>query len=476
MSINLQRIEVKGLFDTFELDVPIKDNTLILVGENGSGKSTLINIIYYVLTAQWDRLSELPFKSCIVTLNNEKYDLVANLPLDLKMFENDRDFLSLKNILPADDLNIFLELLAKHSLEYWASDKGLEKLKKKIIYTPYVKSSDRKKNFLIYQKLRNLIKNQHLLSNNDKSDTDKLAQELNSNTEEQILFLPTYRRIEKELSDVFPQLNIEESSPDFIDDQEVEQQSSYIELVEFGMTDVAKLFKSTLKDLDQNFRSDLNKFTGSYLHQILQESYKNINISSLKSDEVASTVDLMLSRIGKDILSEDDQKKLRSLLDEVKSDQKLEGEQLISAHFLISLVEIHKKQQEREMPVKNLVDLVNEYLSNKIFYFDPTAFELTISRKDTSNKSQVPLHGLSSGEKQIVSLFSHIFLSDYKSYFVVIDEPELSISVPWQRRFLEDLKKTNKCSGLIAVTHSPFVFDNSLEKYAHSISEFVKES
>jgi predicted ATP-binding protein involved in virulence len=58
---------------------------------------------------------------------------------------------------------------------------------------------------------------------------------------------------------------------------------------------------------------------------------------------------------------------------------------------------------------------------------------------------------------------------------VVIDEPELSISEPWQRRFLQDLKDTGKCSGLIAVTHSPFVFENSLAEYAHSISEFIEE-
>jgi predicted ATP-binding protein involved in virulence len=73
MSIDLKRVRVKGLFDTFELDVPIKDNTLILVGENGSGKSTLINLIYYALTAQWDRLIELPFQTCTITIGKKDY-------------------------------------------------------------------------------------------------------------------------------------------------------------------------------------------------------------------------------------------------------------------------------------------------------------------------------------------------------------------------------------------------------------------
>ena len=79
---------------------------------------------------------------------------------------------------------------------------------------------------------------------------------------------------------------------------------------------------------------------------------------------------------------------------------------------------------------------------------------------------------LSSGEKQVVSLFSHIYLSGKKNYFVIIDEPELSISVLWQKRLLPDILK--KCSGLIAVTHSPFIFDNELKRYAHSLEGFTE--
>ena len=55
----------------------------------------------------------------------------------------------------------------------------------------------------------------------------------------------------------------------------------------------------------------------------------------------------------------------------------------------------------------------------------------------------------------------------------MIDEPELSLSVPWQRQFLVDIKQGDFCSGLIAVTHSPFIYENDLDKYAHSLGEFL---
>ncbi len=80
---------------------------------------------------------------------------------------------------------------------------------------------------------------------------------------------------------------------------------------------------------------------------------------------------------------------------------------------------------------------------------------------------------LSSGEKQIVSLFSHLYFSGASPFFVVIDEPELSLSVPWQRRFLPDILGTGMCSGMIAVTHSPFVWENDLEPYVRSLAEFT---
>ena len=57
----------------------------------------------------------------------------------------------------------------------------------------------------------------------------------------------------------------------------------------------------------------------------------------------------------------------------------------------------------------------------------------------------------------------------------MIDEPELSLSVPWQKRFLVDIHNANFCEGIVAVTHSPFIFENELEPYVHGVGEFLHE-
>ncbi|UQR61817.1 ATP-binding protein [Bradyrhizobium sp. C-145] len=100
--------------------------------------------------------------------------------------------------------------------------------------------------------------------------------------------------------------------------------------------------------------------------------------------------------------------------------------------------------------------------------------ELTLSRRNLevtvrsikANKT-IPLDALSSGEKQMISLLAKLFLyPDNK--IILIDEPELSLSIDWQKQILLDVMNAPLCKQVIAITHSPFIFDNALEPFARS--------
>jgi predicted ATPase len=45
---------------------------------------------------------------------------------------------------------------------------------------------------------------------------------------------------------------------------------------------------------------------------------------------------------------------------------------------------------------------------------------------------------LSSGEKKILAIFSAVLLGEQDG-ILLIDEPELSLSIPWQDRLVEDI-------------------------------------
>lgn len=71
--------------------------------------------------------------------------------------------------------------------------------------------------------------------------------------------------------------------------------------------------------------------------------------------------------------------------------------------------------------------------------------------------SEVPLSALSSGEQHLVVLYYYLLFEVHPDTLVMIDEPELSLHVVWQRNFLKDLQQIielRKFDVLVA-THSP---------------------
>jgi predicted ATP-binding protein involved in virulence len=77
-------------------------------------------------------------------------------------------------------------------------------------------------------------------------------------------------------------------------------------------------------------------------------------------------------------------------------------------------------------------------------------------------------------EKNIISLFSKIYLSDSKEFIVLFDEPELSLSLFWQKLLLPDIVSSQKCKFLLSVTHSPFIFENDLAEYAIGLNQYIR--
>lgn len=77
---------------------------------------------------------------------------------------------------------------------------------------------------------------------------------------------------------------------------------------------------------------------------------------------------------------------------------------------------------------------------------------------ETENKRKYPLTSLSSGERQILTmLFSATRMSTIATGAFLIDEPELSLHVDWQRIILGILHSQTINRQIIACTHSPEV-------------------
>ncbi len=74
-------------------------------------------------------------------------------------------------------------------------------------------------------------------------------------------------------------------------------------------------------------------------------------------------------------------------------------------------------------------------------------------------------HQLSSGEQhELVMLYEFLFRAKQDS-LVLIDEPEISLHVTWQRQFLADLEKITKLSQfcVLIATHFPSIIDDRFD-------------
>ena len=160
----------------------------------------------------------------------------------------------------------------------------------------------------------------------------------------------------------------------------------------------------------------------------------------------------------------------------------IETEKIYGRNYLHLLNLLHKlianydQQKHYDDRINGFVDTCNKYLNDKQFRYNPSNLTLKIYMDDAhEDQEPVKLTQLSSGEKQIVSLFSKLYLESDEESIVIIDEPELSLSIKWQQMLLPDIMRSQNCKFLLTVTHSPFVFENEFDMDAREIRAYMSK-
>ncbi|MFV1465876.1 MULTISPECIES: AAA family ATPase [unclassified Phaeobacter] len=281
------------------------------------------------------------------------------------------------------------------------------------------------------------------------------------------MFFPTYRRIEKDLREISPKLR-RKFREDLSSDGELELTRSsryYVDLVSFGMNDVRNRLNGLASELRDFSLSKFNELSGLYLKDVIRGQADDFNVEQIR-DLSESALSKILGRVSEDVLSDNDKTLLRQKVTSIRSNplDSISVHDRFLAHYFSRLVVVNEEISQKEGDILSFVETCNDYLHpRKQIVYDETTFSTAIYDQVSG---PIDLSLLSSGEKQVISVFAHLFLDKQEVQTVIIDEPELSLSVPWQKRFLEDILKSNRCSFLLSVTHSPFVYQNSLRQHA----------
>ena len=153
------------------------------------------------------------------------------------------------------------------------------------------------------------------------------------------------------------------------------------------------------------------------------------------------------------------------------------GEQALSVLFQLSeltkinniITKAERTEQAKNkvrQPIEDFLNTVNGFIqsnnSTKCICLDNDG---TIRLKTAPNKT-IDIHQLSSGEKQIVTFFAYLVFGLQKTHqsIFIVDEPELSLHLNWQRIFVDSILFINKNVQLIFATHAPEMIGRHREK------------
>jgi hypothetical protein len=265
------------------------------------------------------------------------------------------------------------------------------------------------------------------------------------------LYLPTYRRVEE---DIRAFSGVKESSRF--------RHAS----INFGMGDVRRSIETITSEILSSSVEWFSKINGQMLSQLVG----GFSVTQEMKESISSprAVEIVLERIGKNISPSHKEQ----ILELVNSGDILKGHDPL-IYFVSNLLKVYEQQQENDEAIQQFTKVSNRYLNDKEVVYDESNVTIEVIRK--KNGKPVDIESLSSGEKQIISLFALLYLQKKDDLAIFFDEPELSLSIEWQKSLLPDIVSSGKCKFLFSTTHSPFIFENELEANTVDLGVYIEE-
>lgn len=100
---------------------------------------------------------------------------------------------------------------------------------------------------------------------------------------------------------------------------------------------------------------------------------------------------------------------------------------------------------------------------------------VTLVFRELTTQTIVPIDKLSAGEKQLMLILTKVFLQDEKPYITLIDEPETSLHIRWQRSLIDTIRELNPDGQLIIATHSPSILSKGWMDKMVMMDNIIKE-
>lgn len=444
--MQVKKIIIKNLHGYINKTILFNDDITLLVGINGSGKTSILNIINWVLTPSIAHMCITEFKSIqtFIRIDEVDYEIVCK--------HNKTNFTY--NIISTNEK--FNPLIVK--IRTPPAEIRTEETRISLIahYSSLHPDNKEKKTWALISKFPNpsvigLDRNFFTVEDNKLY----LDEENGRTSNGKRLSLQTLSPLERIKEIVNTEYRKKKNSILNL----TSNLKNHLMLSTFAGSITKESITSGIRH-----KLNINQIIGA--EKRVNDYFQNFEKKQLTSQE-QQTISLYFSQL-KDITMEyqnDSSDETTKLL------YGLNASQFVKVNKLLKEFEKFERESNKALEKINLyIETLNFFLkdSAKKLLFKEDTSELafhTMDRKGYITTEFRDIKYLSSGEQQLLVLFSYIAFNSQDGKLYIIDEPELSLHIKWQEEFLNQLEKiTPSGVQLILATHSPILADKKRQK------------
>lgn len=439
----IKHIKAEGLLGRFTIDQTFKPGINVLYGKNGTGKTTLLHVLANLLNGDYKRFAHIKFKEIRIEFDDESHILVRREKKEnsymITVFKDGERFIediSVRKTVEQDEKELYVlahsyrESTPPRELKKWLSDDDDESMRPMlpVAYFPAFRTMIEAWVSSEYNRRREPKEIQYLSTNFARELFGSFVPSLN---------YPSPLEIEYELS---------------------------------SEIDAAR--GQVLRADAELFGELLPKF-----FQVLSKTDNNLTLSQQKStEETLVEIDDLVEKLRKYPLKiAPTITRLRDSISPFQNQNADEKLQIIARQVLTiyrdALNNIVLFQEKTFNNIEVYLNSINSFLEGKrveISLADTKFMQKSLwarySRRpligikfDSSSELIPGIHrALSSGERQLITLiYAATHMSEQE--VVLIDEPEISLHVDWQRYLLQKMSAQLGERQIIVCTHSPVI-------------------